>query len=134
VISYPQPAPAVTTVPASGLSTKGATLGAPLVDPSGADTVYRFQYWTSDPSSPTETQEGTVAADAGVRFVSVPVDGLQPETTYHYRLVASNSGGTTTGAEQAFATPADPLPPTRTPRSRFLALPRGPKSRTARPP
>ena len=113
VISYPQPAPAVSVVPVSGLSTTGATLGA-IVNPNGADTTYRFEYWTTDPSSKIETQEGTVAAD-GVRFVSASIEGLQPDTTYNYRLVATNSGGTTTGAEQAFATPAEPLPPNADP-------------------
>jgi hypothetical protein len=41
------------------------------------------------------------------RPVSAPLTGLSPETTYHFRLVASNSDGTIQGPDQTFTT----LPP-----------------------
>ena len=37
--------------------------------------------------------------------------GLEPGTTYHYRLVASNSSATATGADATFTTQAVPPPP-----------------------
>ena len=36
---------------------------------------------------------------------SVTVSGLQPDTTYHYRLVVANTTGTTDGPEQTVTTP-----------------------------
>jgi hypothetical protein len=36
--------------------------------------------------------------------VSAPISGLSGGTTYHFRLVATNSAGTTTGADVAFTT------------------------------
>lgn len=119
VISYPQPAPTLTTVPASGLSTTGATLGA-ILDPSGADTTYRFEYRATGATSKTDTQQGTVASADGVRFVSASIEGLEPDTTYHYRPVATNSGGTTIGEEHTFTTPAEPPAPNAAPEIRVL--------------
>jgi hypothetical protein len=37
------------------------------------------------------------------------VSGLQPLTTYHYRIVASSPAGTTKGQDRSFTTPAIPL-------------------------
>jgi hypothetical protein len=37
---------------------------------------------------------------------SANISGLQPGTTYHYRLVSTNSGGTTNGSDQTFTTAA----------------------------
>ena len=36
--------------------------------------------------------------------VSQTIGGLQPQTTYHFRLVATNEGGTTYGADASFTT------------------------------
>jgi hypothetical protein len=77
------------------------------VDPEGLDTTYYFQYGTSPaygaswPSVPAHAGGG----DGGAA-VAVGLEGLQPETTYHYRLVASNEDGTTYGADQTFTTAA----------------------------
>lgn len=35
---------------------------------------------------------------------TTPVSGLEPSTTYHYRLVANSAGGTTYGADQTLKT------------------------------
>jgi hypothetical protein len=40
--------------------------------------------------------------------VSAPLGGLSPSTLYHFRIVASNRGGTSVGADQTFTTPPDP--------------------------
>jgi hypothetical protein len=42
--------------------------------------------------------------------VSAKASGLVPNAIYHVRLVATNSAGTTVGADQTFATPRDPAP------------------------
>src|SRR5205823_6066042 len=41
---------------------------------------------------------------------SEAISGLAPNTKYHYRLVASNSSGTTTGADKTFKTPNTAAP------------------------
>jgi hypothetical protein len=41
--------------------------------------------------------------------VSVALAGLQPLTKYHYRLVAANSAGLTTGSDQTFVTAKVPF-------------------------
>jgi uncharacterized repeat protein (TIGR01451 family) len=103
-------APAATTSPASGLGPSGATLNA-AVDPNGEDATYRFEYGTDATyGSRAPAQDGSVAANGGAQLVSATLDGLQPATTYHYRVVATNSLGTTSGEDRTFTTPEQPVP------------------------
>ena len=44
-------------------------------------------------------------SEVGVHPVSVLVNGLQPSTTYHYRLVATSNAGTSDGGDVSFTTP-----------------------------
>ncbi|MBV9604975.1 MAG: fibronectin type III domain-containing protein [Solirubrobacterales bacterium] len=96
-------APAVTTGSPSGVGQSSATLSG-TVNPNGQSTTYYFEY------GPT-TSYGTQTSPAGVGSGSTPVGvhqavfGLSPNTTYHYRLVAQSSAGTTDGADQTLTTP-----------------------------
>lgn len=99
--------PGVSTGAATGVSYGSATL-AGSVDPRGTNTSYYFQY------GPTKAYGAqTALADAGAGTaavkVAVPVSGLQPITTYHYRLIAVNSAGAATGADRSFKTAKVPL-------------------------
>jgi hypothetical protein len=99
--------PGVSTGAATGVSYGSATLTG-LVNPHGSNTSYYFQY------GPTRAYGAqTALADAGAGTatvkVAVPVGGLQPITTYDYRLIAVNSGGAATGADRAFKTAKVPL-------------------------
>src|SRR5262249_39040889 len=47
--------------------------------------------------------------------VNATLSGLQAGTTYHYRLVANSTDGTSQGSDVAFTTEADPLAPTAQP-------------------
>jgi len=80
-----------------------ATVGA-KVDPNGAPTTYYFQYGTT-----TGYGSSTVAWNAGSGWqpeeLSGTIEGLKGNTTYHYRLIASNSNGTGTGEDKTFTTP-----------------------------
>jgi predicted lipoprotein with Yx(FWY)xxD motif len=82
------------------------------VNPYGLDTTYHFEY---GPTTGYGTNVPAPDADAGAGSYNVPVSqtvtGLQPNTTYHFRLVAANSAGTTKGGDQSFTTPADPGAP-----------------------
>ena len=71
-----------------------AVLGADL-NPHGAATTYRFEYGPGDcgasscesiPVSPASGGSG-----GGFHPVAVPVVGLQPGTTYHFRVVATSN-------------------------------------------
>src|SRR5690349_1920411 len=76
---------------------------AGAVDPNGLETHYRFQYGRT-----TAYGSSTPPVDAGAGFATIPVtaalSGLAQGTRFHYRLVATNSLGTATGADATFAT------------------------------
>lgn len=97
-------APIAQTEPASDIGSTTATLNGNLA-PNGAPTSYYFQYGTSaDYGAQTPTQ-GPVKGGA-TKNVSAALTGLQPGTTYHYRLVGTNADGTTTGKDATFTTAA----------------------------
>ena len=86
-----------------------ATLKA-TVNPENATTAYRFE-WGLDSSYGESTAEinlGTGNADHTVGF---NLSGLEPATTYHYRVVATNAIGVTEAADRQFTTFAVPAPP-----------------------
>jgi hypothetical protein len=99
-----QQPPAVTTTAATGLTSTGATLNG-TVNPEGAATTYQFQYGPTTaygsvaPASPGSAGSGSTAVAE-----SAAVTGLNASTTYHYRLTATNSAGTTDGADQQLTT------------------------------
>ena len=101
-IVYGNPAPTVTTSAATNVTSPGAQLNA-LVNPNGAPTTYRFEYGTS-----TAYGAQTTTADAGygtvANSVNATLTGLSAGTTYHYRIVATNSGGTSQGTDTTFTT------------------------------
>jgi hypothetical protein len=100
--------PAVTTAGPVDVSETAATLGG-TVDPAGALGSYHFEYGLGpDYGAVTPTVE--LGPDIVPLTVSAPLTGLTPGTTYHYRLVATNSHGTTYGADAAFVTTAPPPP------------------------
>jgi len=100
--------PSATTGAASGVSYATATL-AGTVNPNGTATSYYFQY---GPSTTYGTQTATQSAGAGTSSVaaSSAISGLQPATTYHFRVVATSGAGPTNGNDQTFTTPATPAP------------------------
>jgi hypothetical protein len=99
-------APAVVTNAASGVTSGAATLNG-TVNPNGLAATYQYQFGTST-SYGTNVPASPASAGSGTAAVSEPqsVTGLQPSTTYHYRLTAANASGTANGADQVFTTPA----------------------------
>ena len=81
-------------VSATNLQGVSALLKGP-VNPQGLSTTYYFEYSTAANFSGSVK---TTAATAGSGSVDYParaaISGLTPDTTYHYRLVATNSSGT----------------------------------------
>jgi len=77
------------------------------VDPEGLSTTYRFEYATN-PGFAGAVQTPLTAAGEGSdpHPARAAIAGLTPNTTYHYRLLATNSSGTTTGTPDNFTTTA----------------------------
>jgi hypothetical protein len=98
------PAPSVGTGAASAV-THGEALLSGTIDPEGWSTSYEFQYGaTTAYGQSWPTVEVNLGAFTGAQPVSVTLLNLQPGTTYHYRLLASNGGGTSYGADGTFTT------------------------------
>ena len=99
-------APSAATSPASAVTGSAATLNGEL-DPQGAETSYRFEYGlTTSYGTSVPVPEASAGSGTTAEGVSQALTGLQPEATYHYRLVASNATGTTYGQDRAFRTAA----------------------------
>ncbi len=69
------------------------------VNPQGLATTYRFEYSTAPNFAgavkTADRPAGSVSAEEEARAA---IAGLTPNTTWYYRLVASNSSGTTVGS------------------------------------
>ena len=96
--------PSVNSVTYSGVTTSGATLGA-TVTPNGATTTVLFEYGTTASYGLQTTGQGIGSGSSSVAS-SATLSGLLPGTTYHFRIVAANSVGTTYGADTTFTTDA----------------------------
>jgi streptogramin lyase len=94
--------PAVTAPTAASVRSTGATLGATVTDQDQA-TTFRIEYGPT-PLYGSATADVAVPAGPGAQTVAAPVTGLSPNTTYHFRVVATNAGGTTYGPDATFAT------------------------------
>jgi hypothetical protein len=97
---------------AQSVTSASATL-AGGVYPNGSDTTYWWQY---GPTTAYGFQ--TPATDIGSGTAAVPVSdtlpALSPATTYHYRLVAQNSSGTTYGYDFTLTTASASVTPEQT--------------------
>jgi hypothetical protein len=99
-----------TTGPAKDIGQTTATVTG-TIDPQGSDTTYRFEYGTSTSYGLT-TAEQSAGSGTDAVAVEAALTGLTSDTTYHYRLVATNGGNV--GADRTFTTAAPPGPPSAT--------------------
>lgn len=96
--------PAIRGTVASPVEDTSATFNAYL-DPQNEPTSYRFEYGPSDCSAnPCTPLPVSQASGGGSRLVTQTATGLQPATTYHFRLVATNASGVTAGPDRVFET------------------------------
>ena len=96
--------PTVSTQPATKVQSEGTTLNA-LVNPQGSATEYRFEYGktTAYGASVPLPAKSAGSGEANVA-ISESVSGLESNTTYHFRIMASSAAGTVYGTDQAFTT------------------------------
>lgn len=98
-------APIVSTSAATSITDTGATLKG-SVNPNGLATEYFFKYGTTT-SYTDETGKTAVSVGAPVT-ASTAVSGLTPATTYHFKLFATNTSGTSQGSDLIFTTAGPP--------------------------
>jgi phosphodiesterase/alkaline phosphatase D-like protein len=107
---YPM-APTATTGPVTNVFSSGATLTG-TVRPEGYGTTYSFEYGpTAYYGAIAPLAGGSAGSGTDNQAVAEALVGLQPSTTYHYRLVTSNAGGTAYGADETLTTPAATVAP-----------------------
>jgi len=97
--------PTVTTGTATTVGKRVATLNG-AVNPNGTSTTYHFEYGR-DTGYGFSTEEMDAGSGTHEIFASADLTGLLKDTTYHFRLVAMNSTGTTYGADGTFKTKDD---------------------------
>jgi phosphodiesterase/alkaline phosphatase D-like protein len=100
--------PVATTNPATFIASFSAMLNA-LLDPHGLTTSVHFEYGTT-PSYGLATVPQNRAGNT-FQAVGANVTGLAANTLYHFRVVASNGAGTTTGSDRTFTTLTPTGPP-----------------------
>ncbi len=98
----PAVAPTVTTTAASNVAQTSALLRG-TVNPRGQATTFTFEYGTTT-SFGQITSVDTAGNHSSTVPVSLPASGLTPNTTYLYRIVATNATGTSVGAVMSFKT------------------------------
>jgi hypothetical protein len=106
--------PAVTTnaptIVTQGVSVSGILVPMILttlkgsVNANNASTAVTFEYGTTTAyGTSVAAAESPVTGTTTTSITYTPT--LLPNTTYHYRVVGTNAGGTTNGADQTFITP-----------------------------
>lgn len=101
--------PDVTTGEASEVRPQGSATVAGVVNADGIEvTDCHFDYGPTTEYGKTAPCEQTVGSGTEAVAVTARLSGLQPGTTYHFRLQASNENGTNHGQDQTFALPPRP--------------------------
>jgi hypothetical protein len=93
--------PAVMTNPATLIMSHSARLNG-AVDPHGLSTTVYFQYGRTisyGNRTPNQTKTGN-----NYQNVTANISGLTAHTTYHFRIVATNTAGTRYGGDRTFTT------------------------------
>ncbi|MEW6186930.1 MAG: hypothetical protein AB1585_14440 [Thermodesulfobacteriota bacterium] len=101
-------APSVTTGAATKVIPQSATLNG-TINPNGLATTYYFQ-WGESTAYGQVTESQSLGAGWDPLAVSADLTGLKRNTLYHFRLVATNSLGTTSGEDRTFETSVKSMP------------------------
>ncbi len=107
VVNIPVLAPTVVTTAATAVAMTTATLNG-TVSANGAATTVTIEYGatTAYGGIGSPLSAGSLAANASNAPVSASLTGLTCNTTYHFRVDANNSSGTTNGNDVTFTTAA----------------------------
>jgi hypothetical protein len=94
----------------SNVTSSSARLEA-QINPNYQETTYEFEY-AANPALTEATKvpsENILPAEFAGQPVSLTITGLQPRTTYYYRVVATNGTGKKDGTIESFTTLAAPV-------------------------
>jgi hypothetical protein len=94
--------PVVSTSPATSVTASSATLNGSL-DPHGLTTTVSFQWGMTTSYGHTTAMQSQTGNT--YRNITANISGLTTHTTYHFRIVATNSGGTRYGSDRTLTTP-----------------------------
>jgi hypothetical protein len=100
------PEPLVETDAPEAVSYEVAALRG-TIDPRGAEINYYFEYGTTEAYG-EHTAELTAGSGTTGEQEKQSVSGLAEDSTYHFRIVAKNSYGTTYGSDRTFSTGVKP--------------------------
>jgi hypothetical protein len=89
------------------VGTNSATVSATVL-PGNGSTAVIIDYGTTEAYGASTRSEGTLPSDEAQHTVTRVLSGLQPNTTYHYRVTAVNFAGASHGADQTFSTAGAP--------------------------
>jgi hypothetical protein len=105
--------PVLATVDSQSVSLieQTSTIITGLINPENTQTTYRIEYGTSTAYGfNIPVPDATVGTGLSDITVAQQLTGLQVGTTYHYRILATNTAGTNAGPDGTFTT-APPTPP-----------------------
>ncbi len=89
---------------ATGVSSTGATLNGRVAVSLGCNATVSFEYGLTAAYGSTVTASPATVINSEGTSVSATITGLTSNTTYHYRVTAENSAGTSYGADLTFFT------------------------------
>ena len=98
--------PSATTGPATVVGSTSATVTG-SVNPGGQATTWIVEYGTST-SYGSKTTAKSAGSGSSAVSISADLSGLHVGTTYHYRVVATSSAGTSQGSDGVFTTTVPP--------------------------
>jgi uncharacterized protein (TIGR02145 family) len=101
------PPPVVISAAATYVTSTGATLNG-TVNANNTSTTVTFEYGTTTGYDYSATASQSPVTGTTVANVSAVITGLDPSTTYHFRVKATSEGGTTNGSDLTFTTEAPP--------------------------
>jgi hypothetical protein len=105
----PSKAPKTSTKAAASVKAGSAALEG-TVTPESEYAYFEFQYGLTTSYGSTTGRHGVVGNGSTAANVQFTVSDLVPNTTYHYRVVASNDlGQTVTGEDKSFTTAPEPV-------------------------
>jgi len=98
--------PVVVTTAASSVASSSATANG-TVNPNGASTTAWFEWGTSSTlSTYSSTTSQLIGSGTAAVAVGASLTGLNPNTTYYFRIAAQNAGGTQRDGILSFTTAA----------------------------
>ena len=103
----------ISTGSATDITSNSATLNG-TINPKNIEATVGFEYGETDSYGSQVTADQSPVNGSVNQDVSASITNLLPATLYHFRIVATNSNGTSYGSDRTFTTTNVPSAPTVT--------------------